>query len=122
MPDRERGGEKIERVRVIDWNDATANDFLLVSQMTITGPLYTVRPDLIGFVNGLPLVLIEFKKPGISTRAAFDENIRSYKHPQNVCRLYFRTTHSSSLRTHAEPRRRDHGGLGADVGVEAGRE
>jgi type I restriction enzyme R subunit len=83
VPDGEGGGQKVERVRVIDWNNPKANDFLLVSQMTITGPLYTVRPDMIGFVNGLPLVLIEFKKPGVSARAAFDENITSYKHPQN---------------------------------------
>ncbi len=83
VPDPEGGGQKVERVRVIDWSNPKANDFLLVSQMTITGPLYTVRPDLIGFVNGLPLVLIEFKKPGVSARAAFDENITSYKHAQN---------------------------------------
>jgi type I restriction enzyme R subunit len=83
VPDRERGGQKSERVRVIDWEDPVANDFLLVSQMTITGPLYTCRPDLIGFVNGLPLMLTEFKKPGVPARAAFDENIASYKHPLN---------------------------------------
>jgi type I restriction enzyme, R subunit len=83
VPDRERGGQKSERVRVIDWQDRHANDFLLVSQMTITGPLYTCRPDLIGFVNGLPLVMMEFKKPGVPARAAFHENITSYKHPQN---------------------------------------
>ncbi|CAN5783320.1 type I restriction endonuclease subunit R [soil metagenome] len=83
LPDRERGGQKTERVRLIDWNDPAANDFLLVSQMTITGPLYTTRPDLIGFVNGLPLVVIEFKKPGVPARNAFDDNITSYKHPQN---------------------------------------
>jgi type I restriction enzyme, R subunit len=51
--------------------------------VTITGPLYTCRPDLIGFVNGLPLVLMEFKKPGVPARAAFDENVTSYKHSQN---------------------------------------
>nr|MBA3353624.1 type I restriction endonuclease subunit R [Blastocatellia bacterium] len=79
----QHGGQKTERVRVIDWNNPKANDFLFVSQMTITGPLYTCRPDVIGFVNGLPLVLIEFKKPGVSARAAFDENITSYKHPLN---------------------------------------
>ena len=90
VPDPERGGQKSERVRVIDWDDPQANDFLLVSQMTITGPLYTCRPDLIGFVNGLPLVLIEFKKPGVSARAAFDENITSYKHPQNGVPALFR--------------------------------
>jgi len=90
VPDVERGGQKSERVRVIDWGDPHANDFLLVSQMTITGPLYTCRPDLIGFVNGLPLVLIEFKKPGVSARAAFDENITSYKHAQNGVPALFR--------------------------------
>ncbi len=79
----QHGGQKTERVRVMDWNNPRANDFLLVNQMTITGPLYTCRPDLIGFVNGLPLVLIEFKKPGVSARVAFDENITSYKHPLN---------------------------------------
>ncbi len=83
VPDRERGGQKTERVRVIDWGNPAANDFLLVSQMTITGPLYTCRPDLIGFVNGLPWVVIELKKPGVSARQAFDENLTSYKHPQN---------------------------------------
>ena len=83
VPDRERGGLKTERVRVIDWDKPQANDFLLVSQMTITGDLYTCRPDLIGFVNGLPLVVIELKKPGVPARQAFDENLTSYKHLQN---------------------------------------
>ena len=83
VPDRERGGLKTERVRVIDWENPQANDFLLVSQMTITGDLYTCRPDLIGFVNGLPLVVIELKKPGVPARQAFEENLTSYKHLQN---------------------------------------
>ena len=83
VPDRERGGQKTERVRVIDWDNPQANDFLLVSQMTITGDLYTCRPDLIGFVNGLPFVVIELKKPGVPARQAFDENLTSYKHLQN---------------------------------------
>ena len=68
----------------IDWQQPLAgNDFLLVSQMTVTGALYTVRPDLIGFVNGLPLVIVELKKPGVPARQAFDDNLTSYKHPQN---------------------------------------
>jgi type I restriction enzyme R subunit len=48
VADQERGGLKTERVRVIDFDNPRANDFLLVSQMTITGELYTCRPDLIG--------------------------------------------------------------------------
>ncbi|MBX3734876.1 MAG: DUF3387 domain-containing protein, partial [Verrucomicrobiae bacterium] len=73
------GGQQMERVRVIDWEDPAANDFLLVSQFSVTGALYTCRPDLVGFVNGLPLVVIELKKPGVPARAAFDENLTHYK-------------------------------------------
>jgi type I restriction enzyme R subunit len=70
---KEYGTQKIERVRVIDWETPDQNDFLLVSQFSVTGSLYTCRPDLVGFVNGLPLVVIELKKPGVSARAAFDD-------------------------------------------------
>ncbi|MDA3924097.1 MAG: type I restriction endonuclease subunit R, partial [Kiritimatiellae bacterium] len=70
---------RLERVRVIDWERPEANDFLLVSQFSVTGALYTCRPDLVGFVNGLPLVVIELKKPGIPARQAFAENLTHYK-------------------------------------------
>ena len=83
VPDKEHGGQKAERLRVIDWDHPAGNDFLLVSQFSVTGALYTCRPDLVGFVNGLPLVVIELKKPGVPARAAFDENLTSYKHEQN---------------------------------------
>ena len=83
VPDLVRGGQKNERIRVVDWDDPTANDFLLVSQMTIVGQLYTCRPDLIGFVNGMPWVVIELKKPGVPAKQAFDGNLTSYKHAQN---------------------------------------
>jgi type I restriction enzyme R subunit len=83
VADEERGGQKTERVRIVDWDNPLANDFLLVSQMTITGELYTCRPDLIGFVNGLPFVVIEVKKPGVPSKQAFDDNLTSYKHLQN---------------------------------------
>jgi len=79
VPDREHGGQKTERLRVVDWETPANNDFLLVSQLTVTGPLYTCRPDLVGFVNGLPWVVIELKKPGVPARAAFDENLTHYK-------------------------------------------
>src|ERR1017187_7488378 len=83
VPDRERGGLRDERVRVVDWGNPAANQFLLVSQMTVTGQLYTCRPDMIGFVNGLPWVVGELKKPGVAARQGFDDNLTSYKHPQN---------------------------------------
>ncbi len=83
VPDNEHGGQKTERVCVIDWEHSANNDFLLVSQFSVTGALYTCRPDLVGFVSALPLVVVELKKPGVPARAAFDENLTSYKHPQN---------------------------------------
>jgi len=50
-----------------------------VSQFSVTGPLYTRRPDLVGFVNGLPLVVIELKKPGVPAQQAFCDNLTCYK-------------------------------------------
>jgi type I restriction enzyme R subunit len=79
IPDREHGGQKTERLRVVDWAQPERNDFLLVSQFSVVGSLYTCRPDLVGFVNGLPWVVIELKKPGVPARAAFDENLTHYK-------------------------------------------
>ena len=79
VPDKEHGGQKTERLRVVDWEQAENNDFLLVSQFSVTGALYTCRPDLVGFVNGLPWVVIELKKPGVPARAAFDENLTHYR-------------------------------------------
>jgi type I restriction enzyme R subunit len=83
VPEREHGGKSggqcTERLRVVDWEHPENNDFLLVSQLTVTGPLYTCRPDLVGFVNGLPWVVIELKKPGVPARAAFDENLTHYR-------------------------------------------
>lgn len=87
IPDRVHGGQKTERLRVIDWAQPENNDFLLVSQFSVTGALYTCRPDLVGFVNGLPWVVIELKKPGVPARAAFDENLTHYK--QQIPQLFW---------------------------------
>ena len=50
-------------VRLVDWQDAGRNEWLAVQQFTIKGPRHTRRPDIILFINGLPLVLIELKNP-----------------------------------------------------------
>jgi type I restriction enzyme R subunit len=56
-----RGG----RARLIDFDNPGNNDFLVVRQLTLSGPNgKTIRPDLVLFVNGLPLVMIELKDPG----------------------------------------------------------
>jgi type I restriction enzyme R subunit len=68
VPEKERGGQKTERVRVMDWEHPANSDFLLVSQFNVTGALYT-SPHLVGFINGLPLPFMELKKPGAHARS-----------------------------------------------------
>ncbi|MCH8537634.1 MAG: HsdR family type I site-specific deoxyribonuclease, partial [Alkalimonas sp.] len=69
-------------VRLIDWeNQPGRNEFLAVNQFTVKGPKHSRRPDIILFVNGLPLVLIELKNPAdvqADIWKAFDQ-IQTYK-------------------------------------------
>ena len=58
----EDGSEAVETVRVIDWDHPENNDFFLASQFWVSGDLYKRRCDLVGFVNGLPLLFVELKK------------------------------------------------------------
>lgn len=66
-------------VRVIDWRNISANHFLVASQVWIDGVLHRRRPDTIGFVNGLPLVLAEWKGPACPLADAYDNNLRDYR-------------------------------------------
>lgn len=79
VPDDESGGEKNERVRVIDWEQPDQNSFLAVQQLTVKSDLYTRRPDVVGFVNGLPLVFVELKSTHRRLRNAFRDNLRDYR-------------------------------------------
>jgi type I restriction enzyme R subunit len=58
------GAVRTARVRVVDWENPTANDLIAVNQFTVQGPKRTRRPDILLFVNGLPLALFELKRPG----------------------------------------------------------
>jgi type I restriction enzyme R subunit len=73
------GSARPERVRVIDWTDPYANDFFVASQAWIESPLYTRRPDAIGFVNGIPLLLCEWKAPTEAVQSAYDGNLSDYR-------------------------------------------
>ncbi|NBW76482.1 MAG: type I restriction endonuclease subunit R [Sphingomonadaceae bacterium] len=67
------------QVRVIDWRDVEANDFVAASQVWIEGALHKRRPDTIGFVNGLPLLFAEWKAPTKPLADAHENNLRDYR-------------------------------------------
>lgn len=71
--------ETVEKVRVVDWNTPENNDFFLSSQFWVSGEMYKRRADLVGFVNGLPLILIEFKAAHKRLENAYKDNLRDYK-------------------------------------------
>lgn len=73
------GIENFERIKVIDWETPSNNDFFLASQFWVSGEIYKRRADLVGFVNGIPLLFIELKAAHVALKNAFDKNLRDYK-------------------------------------------
>ena len=79
LPDPEGGGEKVETVRLMDWENHANNDFLLVSQFWLVGEMYKRRADLVGFVNGIPLLFMELKAAHKQIQTAYTGNLTDYK-------------------------------------------
>ncbi|WP_354114282.1 type I restriction endonuclease subunit R [Bradyrhizobium sp. RT3a] len=76
---RPDGSLEDERVALVHWTDAHANDFFLASQIWIETSLYKRRPDALGFVNGIPLLLIEWKDITQPVQEAYEANLRDYR-------------------------------------------
>jgi type I restriction enzyme R subunit len=73
-------GERVrDRLRLFDFGDPTKNDFLCVRELWVRGDLYRRRADIIGFVNGLPLLFIECKNIHKNLKTAFEQNFSDYK-------------------------------------------
>ena len=75
----DEGERRTATVRFVDWDRASANDWLAVSQFWLSGDMYRRRADVVLFVNGIPLVLVELKVSHKSVRHAFDQNLRDYR-------------------------------------------
>ena len=75
----EDGSTVEEVVRFIDWREPANNDYFLGSQFWVAGELYDRRCDLVGFVNGIPLVFVELKRPTENVKAAYEDNLRDYR-------------------------------------------
>ncbi len=77
---RNAKGELVkERLRVLDFNTAINNEFLCVRELWVRGDLYRRRADVVGFVNGLPLLFMELKTVGRDIRVAYEKNFNDYK-------------------------------------------
>lgn len=74
-----KNADEFITVRIVDWQNPENNRFLLCSQLWISGDMDTRRPDLIGFVNGLPLVFIELKAAHKNLIQAYKDNLTDYK-------------------------------------------
>lgn len=74
-----QGKTENERVRLVDFNEPSNNDFLAVSQLWVKGDVYYRRPDVLLYINGLPLVFIELKNSNVKLKTAYNDNLTTYK-------------------------------------------
>lgn len=84
--DNDQGRIEQARVRVIDFETPGSNDFCVVTQLWIKGEQRFRRPDILIYVNGLPLVFIELKNSNVKLQQAFDKNLADYK--QDIPQLF----------------------------------
>ena len=77
-----QGREENDYVRIIDFSPANDNDFLVVTQLSIEYQLtqnITRRPDILLYINGLPLVMIELKNATEKVKTGYDKNLKDYQ-------------------------------------------
>ena len=63
---------------VIDFQNPANNHFLAVRELKIHGDLYRRRTDIVGFVNGIPLLFVELKAAGVDVQDAYTNNYTDY--------------------------------------------
>ena len=72
-------GDDFEIVKLIDYDNVENNDFHCVNQMWIKGHYRYRRPDVLLFVNGLPVVFIELKNSTVKVEESYNKNLVSYR-------------------------------------------
>ena len=74
-----KNGHKTSNIlRLVDYTTPKNNSFIVASQMWIRGEIHWRRPDLLLFINGLPMVFIELKNSNIPVKNAYDINLQNY--------------------------------------------
>ncbi|WP_454190315.1 type I restriction endonuclease subunit R [Paenibacillus sp. Marseille-Q7038] len=72
-------GKKNQTVQLFDYENVNNNDYLVVNQIVFENAEGTIRPDLILYINGLPLVLIECKSPKLQVDKQLPEGVRQFE-------------------------------------------
>lgn len=76
---KKSGGRQETRLAaVIDFKHPQENHFLAIEELNIDGPLHHRRADIVGFVNGLPLLFVELKKHDVDVENAYTDNYQDY--------------------------------------------
>ena len=78
---QKHGETRGDRVKLVDWVDTARNDWLALNQFSVQEPKLTRCPDVVLFLNGLPVVMVELKNPGDESAdlwAAFNQ-LQAYK-------------------------------------------
>lgn len=73
------GQTETKKASVIDFQNPDNNYFLAVKELKIHGDLYRRRTDIVGFVNGIPLLFVELKKNTVDVQNAYDDNYTDYQ-------------------------------------------
>ncbi|KGF04394.1 type I restriction endonuclease subunit R [Anaerococcus lactolyticus] len=72
------GQTETKKAIVIDFNNPDSNYFLAIKELKIHGDLYRRRTDIVGFVNGIPLLFVELKKNTVDIQNAYEDNYTDY--------------------------------------------
>lgn len=73
------GQTEMKKAAVIDFQNPDNNYFLAIKELKIYGDLYRRRTDIVGFVNGIPLLFVELKKNTMDVQNAYDDNYTDYQ-------------------------------------------
>ncbi|MDH5785917.1 MAG: type I restriction endonuclease subunit R [Chromatiales bacterium] len=74
-----QGERKKKHLKVFDFDNHDNNHFLVVRELWIKGDIYRRRADIVGYINGIPLIFMEVKNLNKDVRAAYDQNYSDYK-------------------------------------------
>lgn len=73
------GQTETKKAVVIDFQNPNNNYFLAIKELKIYGDLHRRRTDIVGFVNGIPLLFVELKKNTVDVQNAYDDNYTDYQ-------------------------------------------